>query len=1232
MSVERKQIQHYHTTNSEAIPVASDLLNGEIALNINKGNEKIFIKNSEGNISSFRSEQYYEENFLHKNDTAQSAIDLTGRIEATPEVFTYRPSAGDKSIRDDSAIIKRIKGNTIIWNQQNPDPKLNSSTLRITGKDMGVVNGFRRLESEDGSATLLQMRVASSPYSIKEHIYLVTFRAKTDDSSITFYTNGAFLKDLTMAVSADTIVYGEYITTGRAANYIIPSIKAQNATYLEATDLQIYDLTQMFGAGNEPSTVDEFKALFPNGNYEYNTGEIRSLNVNRIKTTGFNQWDEKWELGVYSESLGVKRPATNTICNVNKIQVFPNTVYNIKHPKATNLLAYIYFYDFDGNYINRKGVNSGTFTTPENCGYINFFMTSAYGVKYNNDICINLSHTNYRNGEYEPYKEFTHELDVIKKYFPDGMKSAGTAYDEITSTKAITRIGVVDLGELSWGISSDGTLLYSTHFGVEINGKRGINVFCPKYDAYSYENAVTKDKTISLQVGYTQSGKTSVMVRDSAYTDAAAFKTAMSGVMLYYELAEPIEVEFDEVVDLTYNVYDFGTEEIFSSVPTAPFKADIVYQFNATDTIRQNKNNINRLSREIDRLNGTKYEINDHQIFLQYYQNMANGIDMYTNKQGYESHNLKVLKRMFQNIDDGGDEVFFVTFNSGNHGSVGGDLHTGVLQLLSNELVIADLPIGILPDVSTNHYILFSDSEVLRSVANEVDGIENLYFRCQHVTLTDKKYVDSIVSNMYITDFTLTNLLSGRRVSISRDFHEAVFANKLILIPEITGGGGYVIPTRSITTDPSVQVQIELFLTSYSNNFLITLFNRSPIGVGRNIAIVPDVKIVPNNTNIVNVTYNELVETRNNSSLIPGMWYRITDYVTTTSQEDTQSAGHQFDVIVLATSENTLSEEARAIKHDGDEYFNTSNLDAWKIWYSLDNDTNRFGWAVSNGKGVIYRMIDEWNNDCPYDFKNIMFKHPNDAVTYTDFYYTFSFLENGVVSDFSHLNINCLNNVIKSYNDIFGSLQFLNAIVFINSDYSMVRNNSFGPNCSRNSFGNGCRENTFDDECSGNTFGDKCFNNTFDNDCYNNTFGDNCYGNTFGENCDSNTFGEGCASNTFGKYCSNITFGNYCSCNVFGDHCSTISFRTSASENAKLKDYCQYNHFAGKCSYTVVWNDTTTDNVNHLQNVNIKKGISGVHTEHKMINITTLNADYEINVAKNSNGEIKIYCEADLNS
>lgn len=125
-------------------------------------------------------------------------------------------------------------------------------------------------------------------------------------------------------------------------------------------------------------------------------------------------------------------------------------------------------------------------------------------------------------------------------------------------------------------------------------------------------------------------------------------------------------------------------------------------------------------------------------------------------------------------------------------------------------------------------------------------------------------------------------------------------------------------------------------------------------------------------------TYADLKSMRDNGTLTPGMWYRITDYVCTTTQSNTISAGNKFDVIVLATSTNSLSEQARAINHTPQEgetdYFANSNLSAWRIWYCLDNDTTRFAWAdATNGKGVIYRMIDEWENDCEYDFKNIMY-------------------------------------------------------------------------------------------------------------------------------------------------------------------------------------------------------------------------------------------------------------------
>lgn len=39
-------------------------------------------------------------------------------------------------------------------------------------------------------------------------------------------------------------------------------------------DVQIYDLTRIFGAGNEPTTFSSFSALFPNEFYNYNSGTV----------------------------------------------------------------------------------------------------------------------------------------------------------------------------------------------------------------------------------------------------------------------------------------------------------------------------------------------------------------------------------------------------------------------------------------------------------------------------------------------------------------------------------------------------------------------------------------------------------------------------------------------------------------------------------------------------------------------------------------------------------------------------------------------------------------------------------------------------------------------------------------------------------------------------------------------------------------------------------------------
>ena len=53
------------------------------------------------------------------------------------------------------------------------------------------------------------------------------------------------------------------------------------------------------------------------------------------------------------------------------------------------------------------------------------------------------------------------------------------------------------------------------------------------------------------------------------------------------------------------------------------------------------------------------------------------------------------------------------------------------------------------------------------------------------------------------------------------------------------------------------------------------------------------------------VTHAELLDLKNREALSPGVYYRIVNYNATTTQSNTRSAGHPFDIIVQALDERT---------------------------------------------------------------------------------------------------------------------------------------------------------------------------------------------------------------------------------------------------------------------------------------------------------------------------------------
>ncbi len=109
----------------------------------------------------------------------------------------------------------------------------------------------------------------------------------------------------------------------------------------------------------------------------------------------------------------------------------------------------------------------------------------------------------------------------------------------------------------------------------------------------------------------------------------------------------------------------------------------------------------------------------------------------------------------------------------------------------------------------------------------------------------------------------------------------------------------------------------------------------------------------------VSITYAALKALRDGGNLVPGTWYRITDYHTTVSPliTDVRSADHQFDVIVRADDASHLNENGYAAHHEGDEYFAACKLEAWELQYRLDNDNwSRVAGTFIEDDGDGYHM------------------------------------------------------------------------------------------------------------------------------------------------------------------------------------------------------------------------------------------------------------------------------------
>lgn len=321
--------------------------------------------------------------------------------------------------------VKSVGGRSIVWNQ------LISQIVEKTSNGIATTKvDSKSLHISGTSSAVCFIPISPVQTGISNHKYL--FHSHASDT--TALSSGTGFYNDNGGNRWHEYGKGIIFTMDGNGTIAIAFRVNSNITVDFSITPQIYDLTAMFGAGNEPSTVEEFEKMFPADYYPYNAGEIVSA-------------------GVESVAVG-------------------DNAYPI--PEAIKALP-------------------------------------GYGW------------------------------------------SAGTArnYVDYENKRYVQCVSSVDLGTLAWSYRPEQQRFYA--IADSITGKFsesfGIvpNIIVAKYDAVCFNDITTK--TDNMKVSAVKTTNDYITIRNTAYTDATAFKQAMQGVTLYYELATPIVTDISNLID-----------------------------------------------------------------------------------------------------------------------------------------------------------------------------------------------------------------------------------------------------------------------------------------------------------------------------------------------------------------------------------------------------------------------------------------------------------------------------------------------------------------------------------------------------------------------------------------------------------------------------------------------------------------------------------------------------------
>lgn len=151
---------------------------------------------------------------------------------------------------------------------------------------------------------------------------------------------------------------------------------------------------------------------------------------------------------------------------------------------------------------------------------------------------------------YSPFYQTEYPIPEAIRNLPGYGWSAGTAknYVDYENKRYVQCVGSVDLGTLSWRVGDSVSFETFQLKGQKLTKNYDIapNILCSKYPTKTQNELWGKTNVTGITTNANVDG--CVHVNDTSYTDATAFKQAMQGVILYYELANPIVTDISSIL------------------------------------------------------------------------------------------------------------------------------------------------------------------------------------------------------------------------------------------------------------------------------------------------------------------------------------------------------------------------------------------------------------------------------------------------------------------------------------------------------------------------------------------------------------------------------------------------------------------------------------------------------------------------------------------------------------